>query len=676
MNMIHLEAENVASQVVKQAAAAATAVAAAAAIVLEALTAAELEVSESAAAAASKVTEASKKANLSETAKAMLQVAKKAAAETLQVAKKAAAESLQVAKEEALKIILIAKKMDKAMNQELRLRQQALNSISQGVLITDAERRITYINDAFEQITGYAKAELLGGNCAVLQGVGTNLETVNELRIALNSGQSFHTEILNYRKDGTPFWNDLSIIPVRDSEGNLTQFVGTQRDISENKAAAEQIEHLAFYDYLTDLPNRRLLMDRLNHAITSSQRSGREGAVLFIDLDNFKIINDTLGHVIGDLLIQQAAKRLESCIRLGDTIARLGGDEFVVVLEALSEQRIKATKQVNAIGKKILTMLNQPYQLDTHEHRNTASIGAVLFSDHDQSAEELLKRADIAMFQSKNAGRNTLTLFTHEMQNVLYERASMVREIRTALDKHEFYLYYQIQVDQFDNPVGAEALIRWISPVHGMVPPLDFIPLAEETGLILTIGDWVLETACAQLAIWQKNEQTKNLTVSVNISAKQFAQLGFVKLVKSKLVKYEIEAKYLKLEITESALLENLDYIIDSMVTLGSVGVQFSLDDFGTGYSSLQYLKKLPLNQIKIDKSFVRDLVTDSNDRSIVRTIIAMANSMSFDVIAEGVETIEQKLLLINKGCIYFQGYLFGKPMPIEEFEGLIRKNR
>jgi diguanylate cyclase (GGDEF)-like protein/PAS domain S-box-containing protein len=557
--------------------------------------------------------------------------------------------------------------------QELILMQQALNSISQGVLITDSQRRTTYINDAFEQMTGYAKSEIMGGSVAILQGAGTNPDTINALRTALNAGQPFHDEILNYHKNGTPFWNELSINPVRDGEGNLVQFVSVQRDVSDRKSSAEKIEHLAFYDQLTGLPNRRLLMDRLNHAFTSSKRSGREGAVLFIDADRFKDINDTLGHPIGDLLIQQIAKRLESCMRAGDTIARMGGDEFVVVLEDLSEQRIEAAKQVSAIGEKILIILNQMYQLDIHEYRGTCSIGAVLFWDHEHSAEELLKRADIALFRSKNAGRNALTFFNHEMQVAIQERVTLEREIHTALEHQQFLLYYQVQVDSTHRVLGAEALIRWLHPERGLLSPAQFIPLAEELGLILPIGQWVLEASCFQLKAWEKGLRTRDLVLSVNVSAKAFHQVDFAAQIKSLLQRYEINPALLKLELTESMLLDSTEDAITLMNTLKEIGVRFCLDDFGTGYSSLHYLKRLPIDQLKIDQSFVRDIVTDSSDKVIVRTIVVMAQSLDISVIAEGVETEEQYQLLLDRGCTEYQGYLFGKPMPIVQFEELLK---
>ncbi|MDO9024271.1 EAL domain-containing protein [Zwartia sp.] len=661
--MNQLDAANAATQLAEQAEAVAIAVAAAEWIAVAALAAAELAVSVSVSAA-----------EPNKTPDVVLQAAKKMAAETLLAAKKVAAEKLIVAKEEAYKTLALAKEMAKSVALELLLQKQALNSISQGVLVTDAQRHTTYMNNAFEVITGYAKAEMMGGSCAILQGAETNPETVNALRAALNAGQSFHGEILNYRKNGTTFWNELSITPVRDDEGKLSQFVGIQRDVSERKISTEKIEHLAFYDHLTDLPNRRLLMDRLNHAFTTSQRSGQEGAVMFIDLDNFKDVNDTLGHNIGDLLIQLIAKRLESCMRAGDTIARLGGDEFVIVLESLSKQRIEAAKQVSAVGGKILTLLNQPYQLETHEYRGTCSIGVVLFCDHEQSADDLLKRADIALFRSKNAGRNTLTFFNDEMQSAINERVTIEKEINTALEKRQFLLYYQIQVDSMHRTLGAEALIRWLHPSRGLLSPDKFIPLTEEIGLILPIGQWVLEAACAQLKAWEQGLLTRDLVLSVNISAKEFRQANFGAQLKALVLSHSINPRLLKLELTESVLLESVEEAVALINTLKEIGLTFSLDDFGTGYSSLQYLKRLPIDQLKIDQSFVRNIVTDNSDRVIVHTIVAVAQSLGIGVIAEGVETKEQRQLLLENGCTQYQGYLFGKPMPIDQFEELLKR--
>jgi diguanylate cyclase (GGDEF)-like protein len=495
------------------------------------------------------------------------------------------------------------------------------------------------------------------------------------MRTSLEAGQSFHAEILNYRKNGSSFWNALAVTPVWDSAGHLKQFIGVLDDISDRKSSAEKIEQLAFFDPLTELPNRLLLMDRLNHAFASSLRSGREGAVLFIDVDNFKDVNNTLGHNVGDLLIQQIAKRLVSCLRAGDTVARSGGDEFVVVLEALSERRIESAKQVSAIGEKILNVLNQLYQLDSHEYRGTCSIGAVLFWDHEHSAEELLKRADIALFRSKNAGRNALTFFNNEMQVAIRERVTFEREMHKALEDQQFLLYYQIQVDSTHRTLGAEALIRWLHPEQGLLSPAQFIPMAEELGLIFPIGQWVLETACAQLKAWEKGVLTRDLVLSVNVSAREFRQVDFASQIKALLQRHAINPARLKLELTESMLLDSTEDAITLMNTLKKMGVRFCLDDFGTGYSSLDYLKRLPTDQLKIDQSFVRDIVTDSSDKVIVRTIIVMAQSLGIGVIAEGVETQEQYQLLLDSGCTEYQGYLFGKPMPLEQFEGLLKQD-
>lgn len=445
-------------------------------------------------------------------------------------------------------------------------------------------------------------------------------------------------------------------------------------EVKQRMLAEETINNLAFHDPLTGLPNRRLLINRFQHAFASSARSGRCGGVLFIDLDNVKSLNDTLGHDIGDLLLQQTSQRLASCLREVDTVARLGGDEFVVMLEDLSEQPIEAATQTEAVGEKILSVLSQPYQLVTHEYHSTASIGATIFGDHGQSGEELLKRADIAMYHAKKAGRNILRFFDPKMQDIINARASLESELRKALESQQFHLYYQIQVDSSHRPLGAEALIRWLHPERGLVSPAQFIPLAEETGLILPIGQWVLETVCTQIKAWEQEVLTRDLVLAVNVSAKQFHQADFVAQVQAAIQRLGINPMRLKLELTEGMLLENIEETIATMNALNKVGVQFSLDDFGTGYSSLQYLKRLPLDQLKIDQSFVRDIGTDSNDRAIVSAIIAMTQSMKLSVIAEGVETKEQRQFLLDEGCTHYQGYLFGKPVPIEQFEALLKQ--
>lgn len=467
-------------------------------------------------------------------------------------------------------------------------------------------------------------------------------------------------------------WISLICAPSRNYIGDVVGGIAIIQDLTGHKRATEEIEQLAFYDPLTNLPNRRLLLDRLNHALRSCARTGKRGALLFLDLDHFKTLNDTLGHDIGDLLLQQVADRLLRCVREGDTVARLGGDEYVVMLNNLSDVVLEAAAHIEVVGYKIINALNVPYRLGTHEYQSTPSIGVVLFGDHGETQEDLLRHADIAMYQAKKAGRNMIRFFDPKMQEAISTRVQLEAELRKALEREQFHLHYQIQVDTDYQPLGAEVLIRWVHPERGFVSPLEFIPLAEETGLIVPIGQWVLETACQQLKLWQRDERTRHLTLSVNVSAKQFRQPDFVAQVQNVLKRNAVDAERLKLELTESMLLEQIGQTVLTMSALKDIGVRFSLDDFGTGYSSLQYLKQLPLYQLKIDQSFVRDITVDSSDKAIVKTIIAMAHSLELDVIAEGVETEAQRQLLLSHGCDNFQGYLFSRPVTIEQFEALV----
>lgn len=565
----------------------------------------------------------------------------------------------------------------KVAESELLIAATAFES-HEGISITDTNGTILRVNHAFTNITGYRAEEAIGKNQRILKSDRHDANFYAAMWKSINISGSWEGEIWNRRKNGEVYPEHLTITAVKNAEGIVTHYVSNLSDITLTKAAEDEIKHLAFYDPLTRLPNRRLLLDRLRQALASKARSGLTGALLFIDLDNFKTLNDTLGHAMGDLLLQQVAKRLESCVRDGDTVARLGGDEFVIMLENLSKDTVEAAEQTESVGNKILATLNQPYQLDIHEYRNSPSIGASLFNDKSLSIEELLKQTDIAMYQSKNAGRNTLRFFDPEMQATINARAILERELRNAIEHNQFRLYYQIQVastqtNGLHRPIGAEALIRWLHPKRGVVSPIEFIPLAEECGLILPIGEWVLETACAQLKAWQEDEISRDFVLSVNVSARQFRQSDFVALVKANVQKYAINPMLLKLELTESLLLENIEKTILSMNELNQIGIRFSLDDFGTGYSSLQYLKRLPLDQLKIDQSFVRDLASDDSDRAIVRTIIAMARSLNLNYIAEGVETEGQRKLLFDMGCIHYQGYLYGKPMPIAQFEELLQ---
>lgn len=442
-----------------------------------------------------------------------------------------------------------------------------------------------------------------------------------------------------------------------------------QLDIARRKEAEDKIEQLAFYDPLTGLPNRRLMQDRLQHSIAASSRLQRYGALLFIDLDNFKTLNDTKGHNVGDNLLMMAAQRLDSCVREGDTVARFGGDEFVVILEALSDNVDQAATRAEVAGEKILKAMSSSYQLRDEDYHGSASVGVSLFRDRDISAEELIRRADTAMYQAKRNGRNTLYFYDPAMQAALEARLQMETDMRLALAEKQFCLYYQPQVDGDRNVIGAEALIRWISPQKGMISPCQFIPLAEETGLIVPIGNWVLNAACRKLRIWENSAITANLQLSINVSARQFHQEDFVDQVLQALKSNRVRPGTLKLELTESLILDNVDSAVEKMNALKDAGVRFAMDDFGTGYSSLSYLTQLPLHQLKIDQSFVHKMHEKPVNAVIVQTIIGMADNLDIEAIAEGVETARQFRFLKDQGCPLFQGYYFGKPVTEKAFE-------
>ena len=560
----------------------------------------------------------------------------------------------------------------KLADMELRIAATAFES-QEGMLVTDVNKVILKVNKAFTKISGYTAEEAIGQTPRLVSSGHHHEDFYQSMWQNIIENGGWEGEVWNRRKNGEIYPQHLTITAVKGADGVVTNYVATFTDVTLRNAAEAEINHLAFYDALTRLPNRRLLIDRLNHALSAGARLGWGGALLFLDLDHFKTLNDTLGHDVGDLLLRQVAERLTACVREADTVARLGGDEFVVMLEDLSKQPMEAAAQAETIANKILTTLTQPYQLSNNLYQSTVSIGVVLFSDHEHAHEDLLKHADIAMYQAKKAGRNTLRFFDPEMQNSINTRAALEIDLRKALDNHEFQLYYQIQVDSAGRALGAEALIRWIHSERGLVSPFDFIPLAEETGLILPIGQWVLETACAQLKAWQQSPLTRELTLSINVSAKQFYQSDFAAKVQDAINLHEVNPARLKLELTESILLDQIEATITTMNKLREIGIRFSLDDFGTGYSSLQYLKVLPLYQLKIDQSFVRDLALDSSDQAIVRTVIAMAQTLSLDVIAEGVETEVQKQLLFSSGCTTYQGYLFGRPVPIKQFEASLK---
>ena len=558
--------------------------------------------------------------------------------------------------------------------QQQRIAATAFES-QEGMVITAADMTILRVNRSFSEITGYSAAEVVGHTPRLLNSGRHDAHYYAAMWACINETGAWQGEIWNRRKNGEIYPERLTITAVKDDAGAVTHYVGTMTDITLRKVAEDEIRNLAFYDPLTRLPNRRLLMDRLQHAIATSARTGRDGALLFIDLDNFKSLNDTLGHDKGDLLLQQVAQRLTNCVRESDTVARLGGDEFVVMLEDLSEKHQEAAAQTEIVGEKILASLNASYLLAGHDHHSTPSIGATQFSGHQNSVEDLLKQADLAMYQAKSAGRNALRFFDPEMQSVISQRVSLEADLRQGVHNNEFVIFYQPQVNDEGALTGAEALIRWQHPERGLVPPNEFSPLAEENGLIVPLGRWVLDAACAQLAAWARQQHTDQLSLAVNVSARQFRHPDFVDQVLEILARHNTNPQRLKLELTESMLVVNVEDIITKMSALKVHGVSFSLDDFGTGFSSLSYLKRLPLDQLKIDRSFVRDMLTETDGGAIVQAIIALGQTMGLSVIAEGVETEAQRNFLDRLGCHNFQGYLFGQPLPLGDFEHLASRN-
>lgn len=565
----------------------------------------------------------------------------------------------------AYSAVAAAREQSLIHEQELHIAAIAFES-QEGMFITDAKQNILKINSAFSKITGYDAQEMVNQTPRMFKSSRHTEEFYRTVLDDVKANDSWQGEVWTKRKSGEEFPLWLTVTAVRSSEHVITNYIYSLVDITDRKVAEDEIRNLAFYDSLTKLPNRRLLTERLQHALATSARTDKHGALLFIDLDNFKKLNDTRGHDVGDLLLEMVGQRLSLCLRQGDTAARLGGDEFVVLLEDLNEDITNAADLSELVAQKIQCELNLPYMLKGKTHHISPSIGVTLFKSNNVTVDELLKHADLAMYQAKDAGRNAIRFFDPEMQKAVDNHAALESDLRQAIAGHQFVLHYQIQSDKNDNVIGAEALIRWNHPERGMVSPAEFIPVAEENGLILPIGEWILDTACKQLHQWSLSPETADLSLAVNISARQFHDAQFVDSVLSALKRNSADPGKLKIEITESLLLKDIDGVIVKMRALMLNGVRFSLDDFGTGYSSLAYLKRLPLEQLKIDQSFVRDIFVDSNDLAIVRAIVTLGLSMGLGIIAEGVETAEQKEFLQSCGCSMFQGYLFGRPIPSE----------
>jgi diguanylate cyclase (GGDEF)-like protein/PAS domain S-box-containing protein len=571
-----------------------------------------------------------------------------------------------------LRIVLTDVTERKLAEDELRIAAVAFAS-QNGMVITDPKGVIQRVNPAFTRLTGYRPEEAIEQTMALLKSGRHNSLFYQRMWESLQEKGHWQGEIWNKRKNAQIYAEMLTITAILTPDRGVIYYVGSFTDITDNKEAEAEIHRLAYYDPLTRLPNRRLLHDRLHQALAATSRSGLYGAIFFIDVDNFKVLNDTRGHGVGDLLLIEVGKRLRGMLREGDTVARQGGDEFVVLLEDLGAEIAEATTLCKRMGDKLFQVIDRPFILDGNEYHCKLCIGVSLFGKRD-TVEELFKHADLALYQAKNAGRDTLRFFHPTMQTVLDLRSALEAELSQALIGKQMRLFYQPQVNAAGGVIGVEALLRWQHPQRGLVLPNDFIPLAEDTGAILSIGLWVLETACAQLKTWENDGRTIDLTLAVNVSARQFRQPDFVAQIRKVLEVSGAEPTRLILELTESVVLEDVQDTIVKMQAIQPLGVRFSMDDFGSGYSSLSSLARLPLDQLKIDGAFVRNLSKKGNDATIARTIITMGREMAMKVIAEGVETSEQRDFLESHGCLAYQGYLFSRALPLHEFEEFIKR--
>lgn len=565
------------------------------------------------------------------------------------------------------------------MTHDLSESEKRMRSVVEGaldcVVMMNDLGEIVEFNRAAELTFGYSREEVIGKNLASAI-IPPSMRKQHNAGFAqfTKTGESKmfgkRIELIAMRADGSEFPVELAITAFGWTGSHM--LVGFIRDITERKQAEAKIHKLAFYDPLTKLPNRRLLRERLERNLSADNVNQEHSAILFIDLDNFKMLNDTRGHDVGDLLLIEVSARLQSCVRIDDMVARLGGDEFVVVFEYLGDDLNQAIADAELLGEKVRQTLSMIYLMNDFDHHTTPSIGISMFHRQEMTVDELLKRADTAMYQAKQAGRNAVRVFDPTMQLALELRAALVDDLRFALESDQLKLLLQMQVNNVNQIIGAEALIRWEHPTHGLILPSEFVPLAEESLLILPIGQWVLEAACEQLRDWQDNVLTEDLHLSVNVSARQFRQVNFVEQIRRTIAAFGVSPTKLKLELTESLVFDNVEDSIKKMRELRAIGIQFAMDDFGTGYASLSYLKSLPLSQIKIDRSFVRDIAIDRDDEIIVQTIISMANNLGLEVIAEGVETAAQLEFLSKNGCKVFQGFLFSKALSQAEFSQFI----
>jgi diguanylate cyclase (GGDEF)-like protein/PAS domain S-box-containing protein len=568
------------------------------------------------------------------------------------------------------------RKARQAAEAALHLRQRAIEASANAIMITSANAPdfpVEYVNPAFERITGYVASEIIGRSSRLLQGSDHDQPGLEEIRAALRDKREGNAVLRNYRKDGTLFWNDLHVAPVRDEDGEVRHFVASQYDITAMKCYESELEHQANHDTLTGLANRALLQELLCQAITYAARSDRPIWVAFIDLDRFKVVNDTLGHKAGDSMLKAISERLQSAVRSTDTVARLGGDEFVLIMTERSDSAMPLT--IDAV-QRVLNAIAQPLTIEGYEFLPTCSIGVAVYPEDGTDPETLMSHADIAMYRAKEAGRNSFQFFAQAMNEQSRERLQLEAELRHALERDEFVLHYQPQVDlRTGHVVGMEVLVRWNHPELGMVPPTQFIGLAEETGLIVPIGAWVLRTACAQNKAWQ-DAGLGRLRVAVNLSGRQFAKQDLAQSIAESLQQTGLEPCYLEIELTESLIMADVERAIGTLRELKALGVHLSIDDFGTGYSSLAYLKRFPLDVLKIDQTFVRDISSDPDDAAIVASIISLSHSLKLHVIAEGVETHEQLTYLREHGCDQMQGYYFSKPVAAGAFDCMLRERK
>ncbi|MCE5314994.1 MAG: EAL domain-containing protein [Armatimonadota bacterium] len=551
---------------------------------------------------------------------------------------------------------------------DLRIRTSAMNAATDQIIITDIYGRVEFVNPSFERETGYSLDEIQGELPDFFSSDKYNSEFYATLIDMVLSGHTWHGEIILRRKNGDTAVEDVTITPIKNDAGAVERFIAIKRNVTEKKIYEKQLDHLAHHDHLTDLPNRLMFSDRLTQCIAQAARKGEKVAVLFLDLDQFKMINDTLGHTTGDILLKSVSERLQRCTREADMIARMGGDEFTAIL-----CDIAAASDVEAITKRIIDVFSNPFIIAEKELFVTVSIGVGIYPTDGADVETLVKNADSAMYRAKEHGRNNCQFFNKAHNAAVAKRMQIENSMRSAIERNEFILHYQPRTDiTTENILGAEALIRWHHPKLGLVPPSQFIPIAEENGLIIPISDWVMGTACAQNKLWQ-TKGLSPITIAVNVSARHFLQDNLVDTVRETLEVTGLQPDHLELELTESVLMHSIDIAVSTLYKLKDMGLKLSVDDFGTGYSSLTYLKRFPIDTVKIDQSFIRDLTTNPDDAAIARAVIAMAQSLKLKVIAEGVETLEQLQFLAGMGCDEIQGYFVSRPVASDEFESILR---